>query len=313
MKKQFVSLLMTCVFSVSAFTPVFAADSSLSAAGKIAAMEQILYGTEQTGSLIQRMDSIEDDVYGTVTSDAILTRVDNMYDYLDGSSDSGEASFSTKLNIVEWRLDESFDGEPAKTRIEKNEKLLNGSVQSGTLSSRLENLLELVSYEGGNIPVQEVTLPKDSVFKITFTKEMSTKQSRQGDEVNFKAADNLYVNDVLVMPKGATGIGSIKKVVQPGIFGKDGRIDIEFTHITGVDGTKIPITVGELSKQKAESVAGAAGVAIGSMIVLGPVGLVGGAFVKGNSVTIPVGSETFVQTAADTTLQGVIDSDTKEE
>ncbi len=312
MKKQLMSLLMTCVFSFSAFAPAFAADSDLSASGKIAAMEKMLYGTEQSGSLIQRMDSLEDDVYGTVTSDAILSRVDNMYDYLDGASDSGEASFATKLNVVEWRLDESFSGEPAKTRIEKTEKLLNGTVQSGTLSSRLENLLELVSYNGGNVPVQEVTLPKDSVFKIAFTKEMSTKQSRQGDEVNFKAADNLYVNDVLVLPKGATGVGVIKKVVQPGIFGKDGRIDIEFTYITGVDGTRVPITVGELSKQKAESVAGAAGVAIGSMIVLGPVGLVGGAFVKGNSVTIPVGAETFVQTATDTTMQGVIYSDSSD-
>lgn len=42
------------------------------------------------------------------------------------------------------------------------------------------------------------------------------------------------------------------------------------------------------------------------MIILGPVGLIGGAFVKGSAVTIPVGAETFVQTAEDTTMQGVI-------
>ena len=129
---------------------------------------------------------------------------------------------------------------------------------------------------------------------------------REGDVVHFKAADNLYVNDVLVLPKGATGIGEVKKVVQPGIFGKDGRIDIDFTCIYGVDGTKISVTEGEMAKQKAESIAGAAGAAIGGMIILGPVGLVGGAFVKGNSVTIPVGCETFVQTAEDTSLQGVV-------
>ena len=42
------------------------------------------------------------------------------------------------------------------------------------------------------------------------------------------------------------------------------------------------------------------------MVILGPVGIVGGAFVKGNSVTIPVGCETFVQTAEDISLQGVV-------
>ena len=61
-----------------------------------------------------------------------------------------------------------------------------------------------------------------------------------------------------------------------------------------------------MAKQQAESIAGAAGAAIGGMIVLGPVGLVGGAFVKGNSVSIPVGCETFVQTTEDTVIQGVV-------
>ena len=229
-----------------------------------------------------------------------------MYDYLEGTPDNGEASFATKLNVVEWKMNESMSGGPAKNRMEATEKLLYGQAQSGSLSGRLESLLKLASYTDGNVPVQQVTLPKDSVFKVAFTSELSTKNSRQGDAVHFKAADNLYVNDVLVLPKGANGVGVVKKVVQPGIFGKDGRIDIDFTYIYGVDGTKLPITVGELAKQKAESIAGAAGAAIGGMIILGPVGIVGGAFVKGNSVTIPVGCETYVQTAEDVSLQGVV-------
>ena len=306
MRKQLATLLLTFIFCFTTVVPAFAADSSLPVADKIGAMEKMLYGTEQTGSLIQRMDSLEDDVYGTLTSDSILSRVDNMYDYLEGSPDNGDASFATRLNVVEWKMNESMSGGPAKNRIEATEKLLYGQTQSGSLSGRLDGLLKLTGYNDGRVPVQQVTLPKDSVFKIAFTSELSTKMSRQGDTVYFKAADNLYVNDVLVLPKGATGIGEVKKVVQPGIFGKDGRIDINFTYVYGVDGTKIPITVGELAKQKAESIAGAAGAAIGGMVILGPVGIVGGAFVKGNSVTIPVGCETFVQTAEDTSLQGVV-------
>ncbi len=305
MKKQLATLLLTFIFCFTTVVPAFAAES-LPVADKISAMEQMLYGTEQSGSLLQRMDSLEDDVYGTLTSDSILHRVDNMYDYLAGAPDNGEASFATKLNVVEWKMNESMSGGPAKNRIEATEKLLYGQSQNGSLSGRLEGLLKLSGYSDGSVPVQQVTLPKDSVFKITFTSELSTKMSRQGDVVHFKAADNLYVNDVLVLPKGATGVGEVKKVVQPGIFGKDGRIDINFTYIYGVDGTKIPVTVGELAKQKAESIAGAAGASIGGMIILGPVGIVGGAFVKGNAVTIPVGCETFVQTAEDTSLQGVV-------
>ena len=237
MKKQLATLLLTFIFCFTTVIPGFAADSAVPMADKIGAMEKMLYGTEQSGSLLQRMDSLEDDVYGTITSDAIINRVDNMYDYLEGTPDNGEASFATKLNVVEWKMNESMSGGAAKNRIEATEKLLYGQNQTGSLSGRLENLLKLASYEDGNVPVQDVTLPKDSVLKITFTSELSTKMSRQGDTVHFKAADNLYVNDVLVLPKGATGVGEVKKVVQPGIFGKDGRIDINFTYIYGIGRT----------------------------------------------------------------------------
>ena len=301
--------MLTCIFSITALVPGFAADANIPAADKIKAMEVMLYGSAQEGSLLQRMDNIEYDVNGLMTSESILERVDTMYNYLEGKPEDGGASFATRLNMVEWRLNESMSGGPAKSRIEAAETLLNGKVDDGALSTRLEDLLELVSYEGGVVPVQDVTLPKDSVIKVEFTEELGNKINKVGDEVGFKAADNLYVNDVLVLPKGATGIGKVKKVVQPGIFGKDGRVDIDFMYICGTDGTKIPVFVGELAKQQAKSYAGAAGAAIGGMIILGPVGVVGGAFVKGSSVTIPKGSVTFVQVSEDVAMQGVVYSE----
>ena len=306
MRKQLVTLLLTFIFCLTAVAPGFAANVNVPAADKIKAMEVMLYGSAQEGSLVERMDNIEYDVNGLMTSEPILTRINEMYNYLQGKQEDGSASFATQLNMVEWRLNESMSGGPAKTRIEAAEKLLNGKIDDGALSTRLEDLLELVSYEGGVVPVKQVTLPKDSVIKIEFTQELGNKISKVGDEVGFKAADNLYVNDVLVLPKGATGVGKVKKVVQPGMFGKDGRVDINFMYICGTDGTEIPVFVGELAEQQAKSYAGAAGAAIGGMIILGPIGAVGGAFVKGSSVTIPVGSVTYVQTTEDVTMQGAV-------
>ena len=306
MRKQLVTLMLTLIFCLTAVAPGFAADVNIPAADKIKAMEVMLYGNVQEGSLIERMDAIEYDVNGLMTSEPILERIDVMYKYLQGTSAEGEASFATRLNMVEWRINESMSGGPAKARIEAAEKLLNGKVDDGALTTRLEDLLELVSYEGGVVPVQQVTLPKDSVIKVEFTQELGNKINKVGDEVAFKAADNLYVNDVLVLPKGATGVGKVKKVVQPGMFGKDGRVDIDFMYIYGTDGTDISVFVGELAEQQAKSYAGAAGAAIGGMIILGPIGVVGGAFVKGSSVTIPAGSVTYVQTTEDVTMQGVV-------
>ena len=82
MKRRLLTLLLTLVFCVTSVAPGFAmnaddlggavpaaaAVTQMSATDKISAMEKMLYGTEQAGALVGRMDSLEDDVYGTVNS-----------------------------------------------------------------------------------------------------------------------------------------------------------------------------------------------------------------------------------------------------
>lgn len=117
MKRRLLTLLLTMIFCVTSVAPGFAMDADdiggavpsaaveqMSATDKISAMEKMLYGTEQAGALVGRMDSLEDDVYGTVTSDAILDRVDNLYDYLKGAPNSNEAGFLTKLTLLNGSL-----------------------------------------------------------------------------------------------------------------------------------------------------------------------------------------------------------------
>ena len=58
--------------------------------------------------------------------------------------------------------------------------------------------------------------------------------------------------------------------------------------------------------------AGAAGATIGGMIIFGPIGAIGGAFVTGKSVVIPVGATTFVQVANDVTVEGLVQTTNKD-
>lgn len=307
--KKILSFVMTLVFSMTMMMPGFALAATGAATSnnqKLDKVELMLYGNVQGGSLIQRMDIIENDVYGIATSDPVLDRVARMYDYLLGIPGNGEASFTTKLNVVEWRLKESMSGEPARSRIEEAETMLSGTPSTGAFAVRLDNLLKLTAYADGVVPVKKVTLPKDSLLKIQFTDEMSSRTNKVGDEIHFKAADNLYVNDVLVLPKGANGVGKIKKIRKPSAFGRDARIDIEFLYINAIDGSKVTVYVGPLAEQEAKTVAAAAGATVGGVIILGPIGAVGGAFVKGKQVTIPVGTMTMVQTVKDQEIQGAI-------
>lgn len=291
--------------SASAAIEETAAPKTMSASEKISALERTLYGTEQAGALVSRMDSLEDDIYGTITTDPILNRVDNLYDYVNGYAGSGEASFLTKLSAVEWQFTESTAGGPAKSRIESLETMLNGEVGTGSLASRLEGLANL-AFQDGIVVVETVTLPKDSVIKLEFAEDLSSKTAQAGDVVKYKVADNVFVNDVLVIPKGAEGLGKVMKVVGPRMFGQDARIDVDFGFLYAIDNTHVKVFLGEIAKQEAKTIAGAAGATIGGMVVLGPIGVLGGAFVTGKSVNIPAGSVTFVQVKGDTEIQGMV-------
>lgn len=305
--KKILTMMLTVVFCFTAVLPGFAAVAvPQTAPEKLAVVEKYLYGTEQAGALVSRVEGIETDVYGKKTNDAILARVDNIYNYLTGNGDDVYPSFSTKLNAVEWQFTQVMSDAPAKTRIEQVEIMLEGQAKTNSpLATRLEALVAM-AYTDSAIEIRQTVLPKDSLVKIEFTKELRSKDNRAGDDVAFKAADNLYVNDVLVLPKGAVGHGTIKKVVQPSSFGRDARIDVEFSNVTAIDGTPISIFVGDLAKQEAETAAGAAGASIGGMILLGPIGALGGAFVTGKSVVIPVGTTTFVQVVEDTPIKGIV-------
>ena len=303
--KKFLSFIASLVLSLGLTASVYADGATPVASEQLDAVETALYGTHQSSSMMERMESLEDDIYGMPDSGRnILDRIQSTYEYICGTN-GGNGSFMQKLNGVDSRFNAKITSGPAKTRIEDLENIIYGQVQGGSLNQRLDRLVD-TAYAGGQVPIEAVVLPKDSLVKIEFTSPLSSKTAQAGDPVNFRVADNLYVNDVLVLSKGASGVAEVAKVVQPRSFGRDARIDVKFSHVFAVDGSKVPIYIGKLAKQEAKTAAGAAGATIGGMIVLGPIGAIGGAFVTGQSIVIPEGATTYVQVVQDQTISGIV-------
>lgn len=301
MKKR-LFLLVTVLVLCLASLPAWADNAPLSADGKLNAVENTVYGMSQEGALLERTKVLEMDLYGAETSEAVLERINSLYEYVNGT---GAASFITKLNAVDAKVNDKLTAGPAKTRIEELENSVYGKAQTGSLKTRLDRLVSL-AYPSGTMPTETITLPKDSLVKIEFTQAISSKTAKAGDAISFRVADNVFVNDVLVLPKGAAGVGNVKKVVGPRSFGRDARIDLNFSHVYAIDGSIIPVYIGNLAKQQAKTAAGAAGASIGGMIIFGPIGAIGGAFVTGQSVVIPEGSSTYVQVTNDKSVTGVV-------
>ena len=61
----------------------------------------------------------------------------------------------------------------------------------------------------------------------------------------------------------------------------------------------------EKAKLENKSLATAAGASVAGMIILGPIGVVGGAFVHGKDVNIPAGAETYIQIKEQVELYGI--------
>ena len=63
---------------------------------KLGVSEQFLYGTEQSGSLVSRVDKMEKDLYGQTSSGSVMSRVDRVYNRLEGTPSGTQLSIAAR-------------------------------------------------------------------------------------------------------------------------------------------------------------------------------------------------------------------------
>lgn len=304
LRKLFVSTFVFIFLFSSLVSASPAPAEGMTAQDKLAASETFVYGAVQTGSLMDRINKLQKDMYGKTTNDALMLKVDKIYTYTKTTSLEAPA-FSFQLNALEWSFNHSVSADqPAKTRLENVEHTVSGNVVQGALDDRLHSMLKL-SYSAGRVEAIGTSLAKDTLVKIKIVEALNSKTNRVGDKVLFQAAEDVYAGGVLVIAKGAMGLGKISKVQPARNFGRDAQLKIDFESIEGFDGTSIPVLLGDKAKEETLSMAKAAGASVAGMIVLGPIGIVGGAFIHGKDINIPVGTEMYVQTQGDIEVYGI--------
>lgn len=304
MLRKFTSLLVITLLICSNMSLVFAnVSSELAVIDKVVVVEKFFTGTEQTGALVERINKLEKDLWGKESTGALVNRVDKMYAYCKITTNN-EPSFLIKMNAAEWSLTHMVTVQPIKTRIENLERVLMGNTASGSFDERLNHLLKL-AYTSGKPGITSVTVEKDNLLKVKLVTPLNTRTTRSGDVVVFQVSEDIYVDGSLIIAKGAQGTGKIAKVEEAKNFGRDAQIQINFDTVEAIDGSIINTFLGEKAKQENKSLATAAGASVAGMIILGPVGIVGGAFVHGKEVNIPAGTETYIQVKEQVTLSGI--------
>ena len=220
-----------------------------------------------------------------------------------------------KLGVAEWVVDKKIRAsEPASKRLENLETNLTGASRAGNpIVMRVESLLATLIMDP--VTAIPVTLPANTTMKFRFMDELSPAKSQAGDQVRLELTDDLIVNQNLIAPAGSLLVTEVREVKRPRMFGVPGEVRLSFSELKPLGPQRPAVFVGEAAQKAIKdarragdrgegAMVGAGAVSLAGAVLLGPVGLVSGAFIRGNSIKIPVGSVTYVQTSGDMVVSG---------
>lgn len=300
--RKLLGVLLTAVLLLETMGLAMAAAPT-TMADKLAEIERTAYGEPQTGALLDRVNKLEKDFEGThAPNDSVMQRVDSLYGTMF-KNETGP-SLVTRLNAIEWAVTQAVSMNSIQKRVSDMEIAMTGATSEGTYRARIDTL---AGYAFGTkeIPLARTEVPANTLAKVSLVTPVNAKNIKVGDRIEIRSDEDVVENGRLLFVKGAPGYGEVTKVKQAGNFGRDAEVQIDFKILRTMDGTDASMMLGEESKQKMQSMAFAAGASIAGIALLGPIGIIGGAFVKGKNIDLPAGTELYIQTAAPMTMYGL--------
>ncbi len=291
MKKSLVLVLVLLL--ITTLVPP-AISANVTPLASLVMVEELLYGDARTGALLERIEKVELDIYGAVQEGAVLTRIDRVLLFLQSSE--GASGLQLQLNLAEWGFSAIVSGEKAMfARLEALESVLYGDVQTGDIAQRAERLM-LDIWGTSKLDVKKVNLPAQSLVKVQLLKTIDSGQTKVGTEVVYEVVEDVVVDGRVVIPSGVRGVATVTEVASAGRLGKDGRVIVDFGRLSSLDGTRVKLRVDETATEKNKSLEFAAGASMAGIVLLGPIGLVGGYFVRGKDVKIEANVPFYVET-----------------
>jgi hypothetical protein len=131
-------------------------------------------------------------------------------------------------------------------------------------------------------------LPANTEVVVAMNDTITTngKAFHEGDTFSLTVQDPVFLNDLVVIPKGARAVGRITWLTSKGAFGKSGKMDIDIEYAE-VNGRRVPLEGHFRQEGEGNTVATVGGVVA--------VGVLAG-FITGKSAVIPRGRELTVRT-----------------
>lgn len=129
-------------------------------------------------------------------------------------------------------------------------------------------------------PAPGLVLLKGTPVALKTLAPLSSRRAIQGQRFDLVVSDEVRVDGLLVIPRGARGVGEVSRVVTKGMMGKPGRLEVRVLYVE-VGGRRIRLDGSTSDK-------GASGAA--PVVLAAPLIGVSAAFFKGKSAVLPAGS-----------------------
>ncbi len=272
---------------------------------QLSRMERYVYGSEQKGSISERLRQLEEDMFSRASAQSDADKAKYIHDFIFVGNVQNP-SLDMKLSYLEWKIFNATTEGSLEERLAKIDKFITGIPSNEAMAFRLEQQVHVI-IENGLINMHKVTIPTGTKLKVKTKKKLSSKTAKKGDIVPMVIVDDVFINNsILVMTKGGIVSPTVKSVRRSGRFGRTGYINLDLSALESMDSSLIKVSIDPAGeKYDKKKIGMAAGASAVGYLVLGPIGLAGGAFIKGSEIEIPVGTEFEVVTREDCVVTGV--------
>lgn len=135
-----------------------------------------------------------------------------------------------------------------------------------------------------------VYVPANTPIGLKFLTPVDSRKTTEGTKVRFQVVADVVQGHRTVIRSGTTATGTVTQVTHPGAFGASAKVVVGFLSVKAVDGRPVKLSDVIVSKEMVtKSRVGAAGTSVAGAVILGPIGLLAGALIRGNDVEVPPG------------------------
>jgi len=89
-----------------------------------------------------------------------------------------------------------------------------------------------------------VPVPDGTPVHLVLMDDLQGKALQVKQMVHFKVREDLIVDSVLIVKTGAEAIGHVESVAKSGLFGKSGKLVLQFDYVESAVGTRVPLRGG---------------------------------------------------------------------